>query len=182
MNLDWVILNWIQDTLKCGWMDWLMPKITALGDVGTIWIIIGLVMVCTKKYRKNGLVLLASLLVGVLIGNLWLKYLVARSRPCWLNPEVMLVIPNPTDFSFPSGHTLSSTIAATVLWGTDRKFGIPAAILAALIAFSRIYLYVHFPSDVIVAAAIGLLIGKLMSRKFLSDSKKGGRDVDNRIE
>ena len=172
MNVDWLILDWIQDALKCGWMDWLMPKITALGNVGTIWIVIGVVMLCTKKYRKNGIILLASLLVGVLIGNVCLKHLIARSRPCWLNPEVTLLIANPTDFSFPSGHTLSSTIATTVLWGTDKRFGIPSAVLAALIAFSRLYLYVHFPSDVLAAAALGFVIGKLMCRKLLPDSKK----------
>ena len=101
MNLDWLILDWIQDTLKCGWMDWLMPKITVLGNGGIIWIVISVFMLCTKRYRKNGIILLASLLVGVLVGNVCLKHLIARSRPCWLNPEVTLLIANPTDFSFP---------------------------------------------------------------------------------
>ena len=82
MNLDWLILDWIQDTLKCGWMDWLMPKITVLGNVGIIWIVISVSMLCTKRYRKTGIILLASLLVGVLVGNVCLKHLIARSRPC----------------------------------------------------------------------------------------------------
>ncbi len=173
MNLDWLILDWIQDTLKCGWMDWLMPKITVLGNVGIIWIVISVFMLCTKRYRKNGIILLASLLVGVLVGNVCLKHLIARSRPCWLNPEVTLLIANPTDFSFPSGHTLSSTIAATVLWETDKRVGIPSAVLAGLIAFSRLYLYVHFPSDVLAAAALGFVIGKRMYRKLQPKLKMG---------
>ena len=76
----------------------------------------------------------------------------------------MLLIANPTDYSFPSGHTLSSVIGATILTKTDRRFGYAAIPLAALIAFSRLYLYVHFPSDVLAAAVLGVLIGKVSDR------------------
>lgn len=75
-----------------------------------------------------------------------------------------LLIANPTDYSFPSGHTLSSVISAVILAKTDRRFGYAAIPLAVLIAFSRLYLYVHFPSDVLVAAVLGLVIGKLIFR------------------
>lgn len=105
-----------------------------------------------------------GLLAGLLVGNVALKHLVARSRPCWLDPSVQLLIATPTDYSFPSGHTLSSTIAATILAKTDRRFGYAAISLAVLIALSRLYLYVHFPSDVFAAALLGLLIGELTFR------------------
>lgn len=164
MNFDWTILQWIQENLRCTALDFLMPKITMLGNSGMIWIAIALVMLCTKKYRKHGIILLVGLLIGLLVGNVCLKNLVARARPCWIDPGVPLLIGNPTDYSFPSGHTLSSVIAATILYDTDKRFGIPAIILAVLIAFSRLYLYVHFPTDVLAAALLGVLIGKLLHR------------------
>lgn len=117
-----------------------------------------------KKYRRQGALVLVGLLAGLLVGNVALKHLVARSRPCWLDPSVQLLIATPTDYSFPSGHTLSSTIAATILTKTDRRFGYVAIPLAVLIALSRLYLYVHFPSDVFAAALLGLLIGELTFR------------------
>ena len=164
MNLDWTILHWIQDTLVCPFMDFLMPKISLLGNGGAIWILAAVALLCTKKYRRQGILLLAGLVAGVLVGNVCLKHLVARPRPCWLDESVQLLIANPTDYSFPSGHTLSSVIGATILTKTDRRFGYAAIPLAALIAFSRLYLYVHFPSDVLAAAVLGVVIGELVYR------------------
>ena len=110
---------------------------------------------------RAGLLLLGGLAVGVLVGNVCLKNFIARPRPCWLDSSVRLLIADPTDYSFPSGHTLSSVIGATILTKTDRRFGYAAIPLAALIAFSRLYLYVHFPSDVLAAAVLGVMIGEL---------------------
>ena len=164
MSFDWGILHWIQNTLVCPFMDFLMSKITLLGDNSTIWLLAAIALLCTKKYRKQGLLLIAGLVVGVLVGNACLKHLIARPRPCWLDGSVRLLIENPTDYSFPSGHTLSSVIGATILTKTNRRFGYAAIPLAVLIAFSRLYLYVHFPSDVLAAAALGVVIGVLMYR------------------
>ena len=97
----------------------------------------------------------------MLVGNVCLKNLIASPRPCWLDSSVRLLIADPTDYSFPSGHTLSSVIGATILTKTDRRFGYAAIPLAALIAFSRLYLYIHFPSDVLAAAVLGVMIGEL---------------------
>lgn len=103
--------------------------------------------------------LLGGLVCCVVVGNLILKNLVARARPCSLNTTVNLLISAPTDYSFPSGHTTSSFAAAVIWYHADKRFGVPALILAFLIAFSRLYLYVHFPSDVIAGALIGAAIG-----------------------
>ena len=162
MSLDWSILHWIQNMLVCPFWDFLMPKITMLGDNGVIWLLAAGGLLCTKKYRKQGILLIAGLAVGVLVGNVCLKHLIARPRPCWLDESVRLLIANPTDCSFPSGHTLSSVIGATILTKTDRRFGYAAIPLAAIIAFSRLYLYVHFPSDVLAAAVLGIVIGRLV--------------------
>ena len=83
MNLDWSILHWIQSTLICPLMDFLMPKITLLGNGGAIWILAAVILLCTKKYRRQGVLLLAGLVVGVLVGNVCLKHLITRPRPCW---------------------------------------------------------------------------------------------------
>ena len=164
MALDWGILHWIQNNISCPFLDAVVPKLTMLGNAGIIWIFAGVLLLCTKKYRRQGALVLMGLLVGLLVGNVALKHLVARSRPCWLDPSVQLLIATPTDYSFPSGHTLSSVIGATILTKTDRRFGYAAIPLAALIAFSRLYLYVHFPSDVLAAAVLGVLIGKVSDR------------------
>ncbi|MBE7032302.1 MAG: phosphatase PAP2 family protein [Ruminococcaceae bacterium] len=159
------ILNLIQDIFGCGFLDFLMPKITALGNAGIIWILVGLVLLCTKKYRRGGVFLLVGLLLGLIFGNVILKNLIARPRPCWIY-DVPLLIPNPTDFSFPSGHTLSSFISAFVLMRINRKFGIPALVLAILIAFSRMYLFVHFPTDILGGIVLAYAI-YMMIRKYI---------------
>ncbi len=164
MSLDWGILQWIQSTLVCPALDFLMPKITALGNAGAIWLLAAVVLIITKKYRRQGLFLLLGLAASVLVGNVLLKNIVARPRLCWIDTSVQLLIANPTDYSFPSGHTLLSAISAVILAKTDRRFGYAAIPLAVLIAFSRLYLYVHFPSDVLVAAVLGIIIGHLIFR------------------
>ena len=158
-KLDFSVLYAIQDALKCGFLDFLMPKITALGNFGIIWILAGAVLLCTKKYRRYGVQLLIGLALGFLTGNVILKHAVARPRPCWLDTGVPLLIGVPKDYSFPSGHTLASVIGAMALKRADRRFGYFAIPLAVLIAFSRLYLFVHFPSDVLFAALLGLAIG-----------------------
>lgn len=158
-EFDFKILDLIHDKLSCGFLDLIMPKITFLGNAGLIWIIAAVIMLAVKKYRRNGGELAVSLIGCVVIGNLLLKNLVARSRPCWINDTVNMLIAVPTDYSFPSGHTMSSFAAAAVIMHTDKRLGIAAYILASLIAFSRLYLYVHFPTDIIAGAVIGTAIG-----------------------
>lgn len=104
-----------------------------------------------------------GLILCGLFGNIILKHLVARSRPCWIRAIDMLVA-IPTDYSFPSGHSMASFASAVVLFQYDRRIGIPALILAALIALSRLYLYVHFPTDVLVGTLMGILFGILAPR------------------
>ncbi len=162
MSLDWSILRGIRELMACPLLDVVMPKITALGNGGMIWIAAGVGLLCTRKYRRQGVVLLAGLAAGALVGNLFLKNVIARPRPCWLDDSVQLLIATPRDYSFPSGHTMASVIGATILTRTDRRFGYAAIPLAVLIAFSRLYLYVHFPSDVLGGAVLGFGIGTLV--------------------
>ena len=166
-QIDFAILDWIQSHLKCGFFDHVLTFITYLGSFGIIWILAALLFLFFKKYRRCGITMGAGMLSGLLIGNLLLKNLVRRPRPCWGDSAVELLIRMPSDFSFPSGHTLAGFIAATVIFRRNRKMGIAAYFVAFLIAFSRLYLYVHFPSDVLGGALLGIAIGLLAS--ILSD-------------
>ena len=162
-QLDFSILYRIQDVFRCPALDFLMPKITFLGNAGLIWLLSAGILLLLPKYRRAGILLLAGLAAGVLLGNIIMKPLFARPRPCWLE-SVPLLISDPTDFSFPSGHTLSPVIGAFMLTAANRKFGLAAIPLAVLIGFSRLYLYVHFPSDVLASVVIGMLLGGIAVR------------------
>lgn len=155
---DFRILHGIQHWLSCAALDFLMPKITILASGGALWILIAVLLLCFSRTRKNGIQLGVSCVGCGLIGNLLLKNLAARDRPCWLEEHLMLIAV-PQDYSFPSGHTMVSFAAATVLWHWNRKAGVAAYVLAAVIGFSRLYLFVHFSSDVLAGAVIGCLIG-----------------------
>ncbi|MBE6688515.1 MAG: phosphatase PAP2 family protein [Ruminococcaceae bacterium] len=161
---DFLILDFIHNNLTCRFFDLLLTFFTHLGNGGIIWFIAGFALILSKKYRKSGITMLCAMAFGFLTGNMILKNLIARPRPCWINTDVLLLIENPSDYSFPSGHTLSSVICATVLTLTDRKFGFAAIPAALLIAFSRLYLYVHFPSDVVFSVVYGICIGIVACR------------------
>lgn len=168
------ILNWIQ-TLRTEVGDWLIPWITSLGNAGFIWILLAAVLLAVPRTRRTGLVLAAALLFDLLFCNLLLKPLAARIRPFDVNTSVQLLIPAPQDFSFPSGHTAASfaAVAALYLSGGKRLWK-AVLLLAVLIAFSRLYLYVHYPTDVLGGAAVGLFCGWLGNRtvRFASEQRK----------
>ncbi len=163
-DLDFAVLYWIQEHLRCDFLDQIMPFITHLGSAGLIWICITLIFLCMKKYRHCGILLTAGLLAGLIVTNILLKNLVARERPCWIDPDIAMLIAVPQDFSFPSGHTTSSVIAAMLIFHEYRKLGIIAWILALLIIFSRMYLFVHFPTDILCGGIIGVIIAILIPR------------------
>ena len=165
-SFDLPILEWIAANLKCGFLDFLMPLITLLGDAGIFWILCSVVMILIPKTRKTGLAMGISLLIGLLVCNVTLKPLVGRIRPYdyqwqFFQKEITLLVEGLHDFSFPSGHTIASFEAATALLIGNKKLGIPAMILAVMIAFSRLYLYVHYPTDVIVSIVLGIGIAFL---------------------
>ena len=141
-----------------------MPLITVLGDAGIFWIAVSAIFLFIPKYRKVGLGMGIAMAMGLLICNLWLKPWIGRLRPfdyqlqCY-NRLIPLLIEAPTDYSFPSGHTIASFEAATVLMIRHKKWGIMAMVLAGLSAFSRLYLYVHYPTDVLSSIVLGTTIG-----------------------
>lgn len=130
---------------------------TVIGEAGMVWIVIGILLLIQKQHRKYGVIVLLSLLMCLLFGNGLLKNLIARPRPCWRHPEVELLIPVPGDFSFPSGHTFSSFAASVSLFYWKRRYGCAAFCVAVLIAASRLYFFVHYPTDILGGMMCGTI-------------------------
>lgn len=136
-------------------LDKMMMFLSFLGDGGIVWILITLAMLASKKYRRAGIASAISLLLCFLAGNYVIKPLVGRVRPCNVYPLVDLIIKRPEDFSFPSMHTATAFSVAIIILCANKKFGIPSVILATLIALSRVYLLVHYTTDIIAGALFG---------------------------
>lgn len=152
---DTNILFLIQGLLRNPVFDAIIPIYTTLGEWAIMWIVIGIVMLFFKKYRKCGFLLLIALLVGLLICNIALKNIVARTRPCYIYPEMLQLVGKPSEFSYPSGHSVSSMSAALTILLHHKKLGKIAMILAVLMGLSRLYVFVHFPTDVFGGFLIG---------------------------
>jgi undecaprenyl-diphosphatase len=139
-------------------LDWIMTVLSDLGNAGIFWIALSLVLTVSPKYRRTGIQMMVSIVVTFIIGNLILKNIVMRARPCQIDTTVALLVHIPSDYSFPSGHSMNGFATSVALCYNDKKFGIPAVILAALIAFSRLYNFVHFPTDVLFGAILGSVV------------------------
>ena len=159
-ELDGNILLFIQEYLRQPWMDGIWKTITHLGDAGMFWIVTAIVLLIWKRTRKAGLSASLALIIGALITNVALKNLMARIRPYEVVAGLTRIIEQQHDFSFPSGHTCASFAAAFALYRTlPRKWGIACLVLAALISFSRLYVGVHYPSDVLGGVVVGIFAG-----------------------
>ncbi len=168
INLELSVLNFIYG-MHSPLLDRIMVFITRLGDKGLLWIMLALLLCLTKKYRRAGITMLLALLINLIIGNITLKPLIARVRPFEYTDAIELLIDIPRDFSFPSGHTFASFASAYTMFLFYKKEGTILLIIAALIAFSRLYLYVHFPSDVLCGCLFG--IGVAYVSKLIADKK-----------
>lgn len=155
---DGVILDWFQ-MIHNEILTSIFQIITALGEGGIIWIVLALFLLLWKKTRVIGVTMLIALLLCLLVGNLTLKPLVARPRPCWRHPEIPLLIANPTDYSFPSGHAMSSFAAAVGIFMWNRRMGIAALLGAVVMSVTRLYFYVHYPTDILAGMLIGIVLG-----------------------
>lgn len=162
-NLDGEILLQIQQHLRTDMLTPFMKIVTFLGNGGWFWILCAVVLLAVPKTRKTGYAAVLSLIFGVIVTNLLLKNIVARPRPFAEIEALIPLIAKPTDFSFPSGHTTASfAVALVMLRMLPKKIGIPAVVLAALVAFSRLYLGVHYPTDVLVGFVVAL-VGSLLA-------------------
>lgn len=158
LQLDGNILLWIQEYVRHDFMNGFWTFITHLGDAGWFWIVLSLVLCIFPRTRRIGVMSLFSLALCALVTNVCLKNLIARPRPYTQIPGLEILIDPQKDWSFPSGHTTASFAAAcSYMRGSPKKiYGVPAIVLALLIAFSRLYVGVHYPSDVLGGLIIGV--------------------------
>lgn len=155
------ILDFIQENLRFGFLDKMMVLLTRLADDGIVWIVLAVALICFKQTRKMGITLGLALLLGLVIGNFGLKNLFARPRPYTVNEGIVpsMLVDKLSDFSFPSGHTRCCFESGMAMFLCDKRFGKVAFVLGGFIGFSRMYLYMHYPTDVLAGAILGLFNG-----------------------
>lgn len=165
-SLDKEIMFFISENFKSDFCDKIMPIITSIGNKGFVWIVISIILFFQEKTRKYSYMMITSLLGSLIIGNIILKLTIRRPRPFDVFNYIELLIKKPLDFSFPSGHTMTAFACSFIIYSFNKKLGFISFVLALLIAYSRVYLFVHFPSDIIAGAIIGIIIAYL-SKKFI---------------
>lgn len=152
----------LMESVSCVLLDWIFKIISFTGNGGIVWILLGFALVFKKNTRKMGLCVFLCLAATAIVNNLILKEIFDRTRPFVADPSIELIIKAPGDASFPSGHTASSFTAATAIFLYDRKKGFYAYLYALLMGLSRIYLHVHYATDVIGGIIVGVVMAKLV--------------------
>lgn len=179
-RIDFLILDYIQENIRHFILDPLMVGLSYIGEFGAVWILLAIVLVLFRKTRPAGVCMLASLALEFLIGDICIKNIVLRPRPFLINTDIDLIIEAPTSPSFPSGHSAAAFASVTALFGMlkeKRWIAYSALALAVLIVFSRLYNYVHFPTDVLFGMILGVLSGLVMVlifKKTKLDEKLSG--------
>ena len=183
-NIDFSILYWIQDNLRNSFTDFVMPLFSNLQDGGLIWISIAVVMLFFKRTRYCGIAVLLAMGIDTLITEYGIKNVVCRVRPCNLVDDVNMLVEKPTSYSFPSNHSASAFAGAVAVLLTIKKkaWTIPAFVFSGIIAFSRMYVFVHFPSDVFAGILIGSTISVLVCYLMKKTGFKALLEQKNIIE
>ncbi|EKU71129.1 phosphatase PAP2 family protein [Selenomonas sp. F0473] len=166
LGWDTAAIFWVQEHIVRSWLTPWMIGAASLGDlhsVGVIWGVLAVALIYTRRYRRAGIAAILALLFCLIVGDLAMKNIFMRERPCVTYPLVsVLANGGPTNYSFPSGHTFGAfAMAAALARGVRRPVGAALLSVAAVIGFSRIYLFVHYPTDVIAGAALGIFFGYL---------------------
>ena len=182
MNWEAEVLFWIRDNLTCGFMDWLMSTVSLLCTADIIWFVLAAVLIYRKDTRKVGVTLLLALIISIVICNGILKPTVERIRP-YDEFGVSLIVPASSEFSFPSGHTTGVTVVTAILLKHFRKWGYLMSIFAVMVMFSRMYLFMHYPTDILGGIAVGIvsvILAHLIT-SYLEKRKEGRGDGMQRI-
>lgn len=161
MGAELEFLDFIQENLRTNTGDVVMSIITHMMDYCLVWLIITGILLIFESTRKIGIAILFALILTEIIGNGVIKTLIDRPRPFEENIDIILLIQSPITSSFPSVHTATSVAAAFALFFFNKKMACVGMIFAALVAFSRMYLYVHYPTDILGGIILGLICGYL---------------------
>lgn len=165
------ILKYIHSAISCDFLDTFFVSLTTLGDNGAIWIVCALAMLLFPKTRKAGFTAAIALVFCLVVGNMFLKPLLARTRPYNFDSEIVPIIKLLTDYSFPSGHTMAAFSFSSAVSKHFSRAKIPLYIVSSLMGFSRLYLCVHYPTDVIFGVVFGILFG-MFSYKLIQKAGK----------
>lgn len=159
-EFEFAVLDWIQRNLRCEFFDVAMPAVSWICNHGEVWILLAFCLLLARKHRMSGAAVACALVLDLVCCNVILKPLIGRERPFAVGALAELLVAPPLDASFPSGHTAASFAAVSALWFSgERRLALPCLALALAIAFSRLYLYVHWPSDVLGGALLGAALG-----------------------
>lgn len=175
-QLDFSILYWVQEYIRTDFLDAVAAGLSMAFEGGIFWFVLSAILLVFRKTRTAGVMVIIAMGVYLVVGELGMKNIFCRERPCHVDPSVVLAVHAPSSYSFPSGHTGSSFAAAGALFACNKRLGVPALVLALIVGLSRIYLFVHYPTDVLVGALLGLFCAGIIAflfRKF---------DVDRRIK
>lgn len=159
MKWEFAFLDFIRNNISNPILDFIAILISSFGTLCILWAVLTVIFLIIKKTRRLGVAMLISFALSFIIGSCIIKPVVARIRPYDVNTAIQLIVRPEMDYSFPSGHTLFAFSSATVIFMRYRKVGIFFLIFAVLMGLSRLYLYVHFPTDVICGALLGIIIG-----------------------
>ena len=153
-------LSFLYSIPRTGFLDAIFLFFTNLsGSIGQLWLIVGIILLIFKKTRRTGAAVLISYAGVLLFGELILKHAIVRPRPCQIDQAFAMLVDRPTSSSFPSTHAAFAFGAATAIFMKYKKVGAAVFVVAALIAFSRLYLFLHFPTDVLFGAILGIVMG-----------------------
>ena len=176
-SAELAVLDWIQAHLRCGLLDTLMPAVSWTANHGEVWVLLAVVLVLIRGQRKRRAAVGCALVLDLIACNVILKPLIGRARPFAVHPAVELLVEAPHDASFPSGHTAASFAAVFALKTAGSPLWKPALAVAVVMAFSRLYLYVHWPSDVLAGALLGAAVGWAGAKivENVLEKRKAGR-------
>lgn len=165
-RIDIKILDFIDRYLRCVFLDKVMPIITGMGNGGMVWIFLSLYLIHSNNHKMEGYMVFTSLVLATIVGEGVIKHLIRRARPFSLIKERTLLIAKPMTYSFPSGHSASSFAVAGIFIIMNSSISVYITILATLIAFSRLYLDVHYPTDVLTGIILGILCSIIVYNAF----------------
>lgn len=180
MTWEFDFLYFLQE-MHTDLLDKLMVSLTTFGNAGIFWIVLTIVLVAIPKTRKCGLTSLIAMVGTYILGNLILKNVIARPRPFTIDPSVELLVKKPFEYSFPSGHTMNGFTVACCVFYYYKLPGVFAILLAGAIAFSRMYLFVHYPTDIMGGIAIGVLdsiVAYIVVKRIYEQKSKASKSGD----